>query len=212
MSSSNPRNQKCPNGCEESPDLYQFASIPDGAELAGQYTCMIDHLNTPYKITWTGSANYPDISQLPAEPNYDLKEVDLGEVMGRIWSVSTLVAFDSDAVVRCSHTGPYPIVKLAHTAGETRRRIEHEYRMIQEMRRTSSVLPIPRISDLPLSDDHRIFGYEMEHLTRLDLDERPERVSDIRKAAHQSHEAGFSHGDVSFSNVMKNKDGAILGE
>ncbi|KAI5272043.1 hypothetical protein E4T47_04640 [Aureobasidium subglaciale] len=199
----------CPYACEGSPDQCQLASIPDRAESPGHYTCIVDYLNKPHSITWNGSLQYPDVTLLPAGPDYDLREIDLGTVMNNIWSNSTLVDFGSDAVIRCSHAHPYPMVKIAHTGREGRSRIEHEFQMIQDMRNTNRMLPIPKTSDRPLFDDQGVCGYAMEHLTRLDMEERVKRVSEIQKAVRNLHEAGFSHGDLSLSNVMKNKDGAI---
>jgi tRNA A-37 threonylcarbamoyl transferase component Bud32 len=71
-------------------------------------------------------------------------------------------------------------------------------------------LPITKMDDHPLLDDQGIFGYRLEYLFCLEKNELLQRLPEIRQAVQQLHEAGFSHGDLSQSNVMKNKGGAIV--
>jgi tRNA A-37 threonylcarbamoyl transferase component Bud32 len=190
--------------------IGKFVSLPSRAEKAGHYTCLIEHQNKPYSIVWSGSARYPDIMQLPTGPDWDCKQVDMGLEMSNIWSDSMLINYGADAILRCSHTGPHPIIKLAHHGEEFRSRVQHEFEIIQDMTATARSLPIPKVDKHPLLDNQGIFGYRLEHLICLERNELPRRLPEIREAVRQLHEAGFSHGDLSQSNMMKNRKGAIV--
>jgi hypothetical protein len=189
--------------------IGNFISPPSRAEKAGYYTCIVEHQNKPYSITWSRSAKQPDITQLSAN-DWKCKQVDLGWEMSDIWSDSMFVNYGADATLRCSHLGPNPIIKLAHQGEEFRLRIQHEFEIIQDMTAIAMSLPIPKVNDHPLLDDQGIFGYCLEHLFCLEKNELPRRLPEVGEAVQQLHEAGFSHGDLSQSNIMKNKEGAIV--
>jgi hypothetical protein len=186
-----------------------FVSPPSRAEKAGHYTCLIEHQQKPYFITWSGSARQPDITQFSTS-DWNCKPVDLGLRMSDIWSDSMFVNYGADATLRCSHLGPYPIIELSHHGGEFRLRVQHEFEIIQGMTTVASSLPIPKIDEHPLLDHQGIFGYRLEHLFCLEVHELLRRLPELRKAVQQLHKAGYSHGDLSQSNIMKNKDGAIV--
>jgi serine/threonine protein kinase len=154
---------------------------------------------------------HPDITQFSTTKlDWRCKPVDLGLEMSDIWSGSMLVNYGADSILRCSHLGPHPILKLAHQAEEFRLRLQHEFEIIQDMTMTAKSLPIPRVDDHPLRDDQGTFGYRLEFLVCLEKDELVHRLPEVREAVQQLHEAGFSHGDLSQSNMMKNKEGAIV--
>ena len=187
-----------------------FVSPPARAEKAGHYTCVIEYRNKPHSLTWSGSAKQPDITNFPEGLDWEHKQLDLGWEISKIWSDSMLVGYGADASLRCSHSGPYPIIKLAHEGEEFRSRIQHEFEIIQDMHKTTWRLPIPKVDSHPLLDNQRIFGYRLEPLIHLERGELSRRLREVREAVHQLHQAGFSHGDLSESNMMKNKEGAIV--
>jgi tRNA A-37 threonylcarbamoyl transferase component Bud32 len=150
------------------------------------------------------------MSQFPNRQQYDCEQVNLDPEIPKLWSSSTFVDYGADAVLRCSHVGPYPIMKLSHPDQISRARIQHEISMIKDMTRTSQVLPIPKMCDSLLSDGLGVFGYRPERLTRLERRELQSRLPEVREAVRFLHQAGFSHGDLSPSNVMKNDQGAII--
>jgi tRNA A-37 threonylcarbamoyl transferase component Bud32 len=189
--------------------IGNFISPPSRAEEAGYYTCIIEYRNKPYSITWSGSAKQPDITQLSANDR-KCEQVDLGLEMSDIWSDSMFVNYGADAILRCSHLSPYPIIKLAHDGEEFRLRVQHEFEIIQDMSRNAMSLPIPKVDDNPLLDNQGIFGYRLEHLFCLEKNELLRHLPEVREAVQQLHEAGFSHGDLSQSNIMKNKEGGIV--
>jgi hypothetical protein len=186
-----------------------FVSPPSRAGKAGHYKCLIEHQNKPYSITWSGSAKQPDITRF-STADWNCKPVDLDLGMSEIWSESMFVNYGADAILRCSHLGPYPIIKLAHHGEEFRLRIQHEFEDLLEMSRNAMSLPIPRVDVHPLLDDKGVYGYRLEYLFCLETNELLRRLPEIRQAVQQLHEAGFSHGDLSQSNIMMNKEGAIV--
>jgi tRNA A-37 threonylcarbamoyl transferase component Bud32 len=187
-----------------------FVSPPSIAEKVGYYICIIEHQNKPYSITWNGTAKQPDITQLSTRLDWKCRPVDLGLEMSDIWSDSMFVNYGADAILRCSHLSPYPIIKLAHDGEEFRLRVQHEFEIIQDMSRNAMSLPIPKVDGQPLLDDQGIFGYRLEYLFCLEKNELLRRLPEVREAVQQLHEAGFSHGDLSQSNIMKKKEGAIV--
>jgi hypothetical protein len=190
--------------------IGHFVSPPSRAEKAGHYTCIIEHQDKPYSVTWSGSAKQPDITQLSTRPDWKREQVDLGSEMSDIWSESMFVNYGADASLRCSHLGPYPIIKLAHPGEEFRLRVQHEFEIMRDMTTIAMSLPIPKVDEHPLLEDQGIFGYRLEYLFCLEKNELLRRLPEVKKAVQQLHEAGFSHGDLSQSNIMKNKEGAIV--
>jgi hypothetical protein len=194
----------CPN------TIGSFVSPPSRAEKAGHYTGIIEHQNKPYSITWSGSAKQPDSTQLPTTQGWECKQVDLGSEMSDFWSDSMFVNYGADATLRCCHLGPYPIIKLAHPGEESRLRVQHEFKTLLDMTTIAMSLPIPKVDEHPLLDDQGIFGYRLEYLFCLEKHELLRRLSEVKTAVQQLHKAGYPHGDLSQSNIMKNKEGAIL--
>jgi hypothetical protein len=188
-----------------------FVSPPARAEMAGRYTRIVEHRNNPYSITWSGSATQPDITQFSTTRlDWRCKPVDLGLGIPDIWSDSMFVNYGADASLRCSHVGPYPIIKLAHHGEEFRLRLQHEFEIIQDVNMIAKSLPIPNVDDHSLRDDQGVFGYRLEYLICLEIDELIRRLPEVTEAVQQLHEAGFSHGDLSQSTIMKNNEGAIV--
>ncbi|KAI4843313.1 hypothetical protein E4T44_06804 [Aureobasidium sp. EXF-8845] len=205
------RRQDCHCASKISSDRYNFVSPLSRAEKAGHYTCIIEHENKPYSIIWSASAMQPDITQFSTTRlDWRCKPVDLGSDLSDIWSGSMLINYGADAILRCSHLGPHPILKLAHHGEEFRLRLQHEFELIQDMTKIAKSLPIPRVDDHPLRDAQGTFGYRLELLIYLEMNELVHRLPEVREAVQQLHEAGFSHGDLSESNIMKNKEGAIV--
>jgi tRNA A-37 threonylcarbamoyl transferase component Bud32 len=89
-------------------------------------------------------------------------------------------------------------------------RVQHEFDIIQDMTKVARSVPLPKVDEHPLLDHQGIFGYRLEYLIRLEQDELLRRLPDVRKAVHRLHEGGFSHGDLSPSNIMKTQDGTIV--
>jgi tRNA A-37 threonylcarbamoyl transferase component Bud32 len=83
--------------------------------------------------------------------------------------------------------------------------IKYEYTMLKQLALLD--LPIPEFSDVPIFEGTDIRGYRMEELYKLGGDEMHRRSEDIRQAVTRWHDAGYSHGDLSMSNIMENEAG-----
>ncbi|KAH0340813.1 hypothetical protein KCU81_g6623, partial [Aureobasidium melanogenum] len=187
-----------------------FLSPPNRADEHGHYKCMVEHAGKVYTITWRGSMNYPDVIDFLNDVEYKCKEIVFQPAKQEVWSSSKLVNFGADAVLRCSHKGPYPIIKLAHPGDESRLRIQHEFEIMKAMASVEPALPVPKIDQHLLSDEQGIFGYRLRLLNKLEQDELGRRLSDVKDAIECLHRAGFSHGDLNPSNVMKDDQGNIV--
>ncbi|GAB7353736.1 hypothetical protein MBLNU459_g4133t1 [Dothideomycetes sp. NU459] len=193
---------------DASPEIEAHpVSPPVGAETRGEYTCYVDYKYDLYSIYWSGSMQYPEMSGFPRDSKHRYVKVELTPEMSKVWSGSSLIGYGADAVVRCSHKGRYPVVKLAHPHNDARARIQHEHRMIQEMGRQQ--LPIPGCDDQPLSGDDGVFGYHIEPLFALTPRDLLKRQAEVREAVNALHNAGFCHGDLSISNIMQDRKGKV---
>jgi hypothetical protein len=106
---------------------------------------------------------HPDITQFSATRlDWRCKPVELGWEISDIWSSSMLINYGADASLRCSHLGPYPIIKLVHHGEEYRIRVQQEFEIIQDMTMIAKSLPIPKVHDRPLRDDQGSIGYRLE--------------------------------------------------
>lgn len=124
-----------------------------------------------------------------------------------MWAASLPLAFGSYASVRLRETEPYPVVKIAHPTAESRDLVEREFFIMRDL---SKLNVIARIADEPLADQDGVFGFRLERLYRVDLEDMVQRISEVEDLLDTLHDAGFCHGDCSFSNIMQNKDGKLV--
>jgi tRNA A-37 threonylcarbamoyl transferase component Bud32 len=68
-------------------------------------------------------------------------------------------------------------------------------------------LPVVEFDQQPILDDGVACGYRMQMLSKLTL---PELRNDIKQTMDQFHAAGFSHGDISPSNILMDHRGRII--
>jgi serine/threonine protein kinase len=71
-------------------------------------------------------------------------------------------------------------------------------------------VPVVRTYDKPLSDEKGIFGFRMERLFEIDLDTAARYIPKIEIAVQDIHRCGVVHRDISPSNLMLNRAGAIV--
>jgi serine/threonine protein kinase len=152
--------------------------------------------------------DYPSLAGFPRLQACEVSRVIENPNTAFLRRSSTLLDFGSHSCIRQTRLQPYPILKLAHHDQESKDLMQNEYRMLK--RWTPLKLPIPAISDEPVFEDGSIRGYRMEELYRLGSAEMQCRSEEIRSAVKKLHDAGYSHGDMSRSNVMKNSQGRII--
>jgi RIO-like serine/threonine protein kinase len=119
-----------------------------------------------------------------------------------------LVDFGSHSCIRRVDAHPYPIIKLAHPDAESLALLQYEYKVLHRLALFD--LPTPSFSDEPILECGKIRGYRMKELHKLEHDELRLRSEDTKQTVKQFHEAGYSHGDLSLSNVMKDDQGRII--
>jgi serine/threonine protein kinase len=152
--------------------------------------------------------DYPSLIGFPHLQACDVSRVTEDPNTAHLRRNSTLLDFGSYSCIRRMELQPYPIIKLAHPDPESRELIQNEYRMLKRWRQLK--LPVPAISDEPIFEGDTLRGYRMEELYRMSHAEMKHRSEEIKSAVRKLHEAGYSHGDVSESNVMKDSQGRIV--
>lgn len=181
----------------------------------GKHSCIVEYHKKPYSLAWSGSAQYPDLRAFPKDLEaYPLHQ---SEEMAEIWRSSVLVDFGSHAVVRSSPCSSdeqeqdnqyFPIIKLAHNDSESLELIRNEIKMLSDPILRS--LPTPIIDEQCITKDGIPVGFRMKMLFKLEVTELYQRVNEIQQSLRQLHNAGFSHGDFSPSNVMKDEKDRII--
>lgn len=180
------------------------------------YSCIVDHQRRPYSVSWSGSTEYPDFKASPA--NYHVDVLPQSPGMATIWESSTLLDFGSHASIRTScspgnkkpvHNDDdcFPIIKLAHSDAESLALIQTEINILSD----SLMRDVPTVTmdSRPITDNGVAVGYRMQRLYKLDSLGFQSRSLDIKNALQRLHDAGFCHGDLSPSNVMKDRYSCI---
>lgn len=151
---------------------------------------------------------YPDLAHFPSLQG-TCKPVALSAPLAELFATSTLINYGVDGCIRCSHDNErLPIVKIALPRPVSRARIQHEIKMLQEMKRYS--IPVPEFDPTPLVDVEGIYGYRMEKLLPLDFKNLVSVAKELRHIVDRLHECGLSHGDLNPSNVMRDKSGRLV--
>ncbi|CAI6336748.1 unnamed protein product [Periconia digitata] len=189
-------------------DIAQPITPPRSGARPGEYECDIEHGGILYSLRWTGNLDYPSLINFPYLPTCEVSRVEESPSIALLRRKSTLEDFGSHACVRRVHSQPYPIVKLAHPDTQSTDLIQYEYTILKLLAPLN--LPIPAFSDTPIFDHGNICGYQMEELFKLSRDEILSRSRDISQAVESFHRAGYSHGDLSQSNIMKTVQGNIV--
>jgi hypothetical protein len=182
---------------------------PRDTGVRGWHKCIVEHRHEPFSITWPGSPEYPDLTKFPLVENVDIFAVRQSPQMATVWRDSVLVDYGSHASIRAAKHSRFPLLKLAHPQDEqSLELVQHEFSLLAGL--ASLDLPVVKVDQQPIIDNGAVCGYRMERLSRLDLAEFFARERDIRDALVRLHAAGFSHGDVSPNNIMKDDDGQIV--
>lgn len=150
---------------------------------------------------------YPSLSLFP-RIDATVHLVALSDAMAKVSAASVLLNYGTDGCIRCSHLEPLPIIKISHPNKTSRIRIQHESKMLKEMKRYS--LPVPSFGNEPLIDDEGIFGYRMELLSPIDFSDLGAVSDDLKAIIDRVHDCGFSHGDLNPSNIMRNGSGSLV--
>lgn len=119
-----------------------------------------------------------------------------------------IIDYGSHASIRTTEYGRFPILKLAHSDELSIKLIQHEFDVLAELAKLG--LPVVEFDPQPILDNGVTCGYRMKKLSKLELSELWSRSDDIKEVLGQFHSAGFSHGDFSPSNIMKDEVGHLI--
>lgn len=171
------------------------------------YHCNIEHHGQLYSLTWFGGQQWPDLSAFPNLRTGKLSLLNQSLDMLDLKRHSAFVVAGAHASIRRVRSPDFPILKLAHPDDFSMALVRHEYEMIKRF--SELALPVPAVSYDPILDNGQICGYKMEELYQIIYEEMQNLSTEVKEAVLEFHEAGYSHGDLSPSNVMKNINGRV---
>ncbi|KAH6713540.1 hypothetical protein BKA61DRAFT_674158 [Leptodontidium sp. MPI-SDFR-AT-0119] len=150
----------------------------------------------------------PDLTQFPSVSNGTVNTVAHSSEVEKIWKASYVLGFGADAHLRELRNGndEFPVCKVAINARQ-RRLLQDEFLLLRVL--SAHDLPVVRTYTEPLVDEEGIFGYRMEKLVDIDMDNAAEYVPDIEQAVAAIHLLGIALYDITPSNVMLNTQGRI---
>lgn len=151
---------------------------------------------------------YPDLSRFPDVDDTIVDLPIMSPAMARMWRESTFVDYGTDSCIRCTHNGLYHIVKFAHPNKAARARLQYEFYILGKIAQSS--IPTPKFNPEPLIDEGGLYAYRMEGLDKFSAPELKYHSKDIESLLDRIHEQGFSHGDLTPSNIMRNEEGRAV--
>ncbi|ELR01924.1 hypothetical protein VC83_04168 [Pseudogymnoascus destructans] len=181
---------------------------PQSGGVRGSYECIVDYDHQAFSITWSGSPEYPDLARFPDLKNVSVHSVHQNSRIAAIWRDSTIIDYGAYASIRVIEDGRFPILKLAHQDELSIKLIQHELDVLADLAKLG--LPVVEFDQQPIRDNGVICGYRMNKLFKVELSELRSRTDDIKQTLDRLHSAGFSHGDFSPSNIMKDAGGHII--
>ena len=172
-----------------------------------RYGCYIDVDGTPCEASWTGDWAVFDFTDTSLLVDFRLLPLDLTAEMSTIWERSTPLAFGGHASIRLEDVDRYPVVKIAHPSDKCRRLVEREYNIMRDL---SGLDAIAKIAGESLVDERGVFGFRLERLHPIELEELQARFQEVECLLDSLQDAGYCHGDCSFSNIMQNQEGKLV--
>lgn len=161
----------------------------------------------PHEARWTGDWAVFDFSDTSDIPDFQTHSLQLSAEILDIWSKTRSLAFGTHACIRVDDNHEYPVLKIAHPSDQCRRLIDREYHLMRDLSATGV---IAKVATKPLTDENGIFGFRIERLHRIELEELRERAREVEELLKCLHVAGYCHGDWSPSNVMRDQEDCLL--
>lgn len=110
-------------------------------------------------------------------------------------------------MIGCETDEQFPVLKLSHSDNLSLQLMQHELDALVAL----SILGfhVADFNKQPFQVTGITRGYRMKRLCKLEVAEMQSRGPEIREALCDLHSAGFCHGDLNPSNIMKDGNGRI---
>lgn len=169
----------------------------------------IDFKGNEYLLCWDGDwRKTPDLTSFPLVDNASVTLIPHNERIKELWATSQVLAYGADSHIRVLHScgDEFSVCKVAINDRQ-RRLLQEEFSILQHL--TSKDIPIIRVHQEPLTDEQGIFGFRMERLSNIDINNAADYISEVAKAFKEVHRSGVVHHDISPSNIMLNHKGLV---
>jgi hypothetical protein len=171
--------------------------------------CYMDVDGVPHEASWTGDWTVFDFTNTSSFTDFRLSPLQLTTDIMTIWKDSRHMplAYGSHASVRSEGVDSKFVIKIAHPNDKCRRLVEREFNIMRDL---SDLDAVAKVASEPLVDKDGIFGFRLERLYRVELEEFQARLQEVGCLIDSLHDAGYCHGDCSFSNIMQNREGKLV--
>ncbi|OBT74538.1 hypothetical protein VF21_07535 [Pseudogymnoascus sp. 05NY08] len=169
----------------------------------------IDFNGEEYLLRWDGDwRKTPDLTSFPIVNNATVTLIPHSERVRELWATSQVLAYGADSHIRIldSYADEFSVCKVA-IDDRQRRLLQDEFSILQHL--SSKDIPVVRVHQEPLTDEQGIFGFRMERLSNMNIDNAAEYISEVAKAFEEVHRSGVVHHDISPSNIMLNQKGKV---
>lgn len=166
----------------------------------------IDFNGDEYLVRWDGKT--PDLTSFPLVDNASVALISHTKRVKELWATSQVLAYGADSHIRTldSCGDEFSVCKVAINDRQ-RQLLREEFSILRDL--SSKDIPVVRVHQEPLVDEHGIFGFRMERLSGIDIENGAEHMSEIKKAFEEVHRNGIVHHDIHPSNIMLNKEGLV---
>lgn len=169
----------------------------------------IDFNGDEYLLCWDGDwREIPDLTSFPLVDNASVTLISHTERVKELWATSQVLAFGADSHTRAldSCGDEFSVCKVAINDRQ-RQLLQEEFSILRDL--SSKDIPVVRVHQEPLADEYGIFGFRMERLSKIDIENATKYMSETEKAIEEVHRNGVVHHDIHPSNIMLNKEGIV---
>jgi hypothetical protein len=175
----------------------------------------VDFRRREFRVCWPGNwVDLPDLTDFPRRAEEDgavVEPVAHSRAVDNLWATSDVLAFGANSHIRlldqCSDG--LPVCKVA-CDDRQKAILKAEFAVLQHLGRTRPDAQVVRTHPGPFEDEDGIFGYRMELLTALSIEDVVCRYAEILSAVKGIHAAGVVHYDISPTNIMLDQRNRVV--
>lgn len=196
--------------CNSTSRRAQAISPPASGDEQYEYSCYALFQHSIYQVFWNGLCilAYPDMAEFPKINNGRAGKVEISKEMAKTIRHCYLVGYGTDSFIVGFRWTRSVVVELAHPNLLARQRLRYEYDMLRKL--STQSLQVPKVQETPIFDAEGRYGYQMERLYALDINDIKTYALQVNLAMQSWHNKGFSHGDLHPSNVMLDRGRRIV--